>query len=65
MEVIPLSGNEALYSKYNLLNKSGKIKVVKPSQAKKWLATLNQSPFYKFCYRICSDGKSRILILKY
>lgn len=63
MDIIPLKSNERLYSKYNLLNKANKIKGVKPSQSKKWLSTLNLSPFYKFTCRLCSDGKYRIFIL--
>lgn len=55
----PLKGNEALYKKYNLLNGYGQVKKVKPPTDKStqsWLATLNQSPYYRFETRLTPVG---------
>jgi hypothetical protein len=60
---IPLQGNERLYEKYNLLNKYGKVKEVSPNtKTKKWVKTLNLSPYYHFRLRLCTDGKCRIFV---
>lgn len=59
---LPLKGHEDLYKKYNLLNKYGKIKTLKyntPEERKKmneWVATNNQSPFYRFEIRLTPVG---------
>ncbi len=54
--------NTELYRQYNLLNKYGKIKIVKnDTETAKWLDTLNLSPDYSFRLRNTLGGK-RILI---
>lgn len=60
---IPLKGNEELYKKYNLLNNNNKIKEVSSNtRTKKWVKTLNLSPYYRFRLRQCTDGNWRIFI---
>lgn len=57
-----LGGNEELYQKYNLLASDGKIKTVPDNEStKKWLSTLNQSPYYSFRLRKTTGG-NKILI---
>lgn len=46
--ILPLQGNEQLYGKYKLLNKSGGLKNLSQAEAKKWEKTLNKSPFNSF-----------------
>lgn len=61
--LIPLKENERLYKHYNLLNNESKIKEVIPSiKIRKWIKTLNLSPYYHFELRLCNDGKWRIFI---
>jgi len=62
-KVIPLKNNTELYKKYNLLNTDNKIKHVNPTiHTKKWVKTLNLSPYYRFSMKLCADGKWRIFI---
>lgn len=63
---IPLKNNEDLYKQYNLLTNDGKIKQVNPllDSTKKWLKTLNQSPYYNFKLRNTTGGW-KILIFPY
>lgn len=54
--IIPVTGNEKLYEKYNLLNKEGKSKKLNFAEAIKWARSLNQSNNYKFLVRNTPDG---------
>lgn len=59
---LPLKGNEGLYKKFNLINEQGQIKYVKYNTTRdkestdKWVASLNQSPYYKFMVRQTPSG---------
>lgn len=60
---LPLQGNEALYKNYNLLNKQGKLKVIKSKKiGDKWVKALNKSPYYHFVLRQIATNEYRILI---
>ena len=62
--ILPLKSNEELYAKYNLLNNKGEIKNVNPNSIKvrKWVKTLNLSPYYRFVIRQTVEGNSKIFI---
>lgn len=61
---LPLKGNEEIYKEYNLLSEDGKLKKLPDNaKTKKWVDTLNKSPYYQFRLRHLSDGTHRILIV--
>jgi len=64
LNIVPLKDNENLYAKYNLLNNKGEIKNVNPNSIKvrKWVKTLNLSPYYRFVIRQTVEGNSKIFI---
>lgn len=67
----PLKGNEDLYKSYNLLNSNGQIKYVNygtPAQiakTDKWVASLNQSPKYRFEVRKTPTGYKIFMFEKF
>jgi predicted kinase len=64
MSFLPLKGNEEIYKEYNLLSEDGKLKKLPDNaKTKKWVDTLNKSPYYQFRLRHLSDGTYRILIV--
>ena len=62
--ILPLKSNEALYAKYNLLNNKGEIKNINPNSIKvrKWVKTLNLSPYYRFVIKQVTNGEWKIFI---
>jgi len=62
--ILSLHQAPELYKKYNLLTDEGKIKSVNPDsiRTKKWVKTLNLSPYYNFVVKETTSGEWKIFI---
>jgi len=62
--ILSLQQAPELYKKYNLLTNEGKIKSINPDsiRTKKWVKTLNLSPYYRFVIKQVTNGEWKIFI---
>ena len=66
--IVRFQDNKELYKKYNLVSKSGQLKVIpyktteQVNAAHRWIKTLNQSPSYSFKLTNGINGQKHIII---